>query len=201
MTDATNGAAAILPADIVHLTKAANDALSDDIIARLASSAGEGLDLLDQVNRAGLGRALPALTALVDSGDLDRLVQLARVYGSAQDAMSDDIVSRLAESGGEALSLLDRFSRGGAGRLVALIEKMEASGSLQKLADALPRLVDRLDTVNRLLSAVEAADDATAKGKAAGGGIGGALSLMRDRGNQDALRHLINLGRALKDKP
>ena len=200
MNDAMNGAAPALPADLIHLTKSVDDALSDDIISRLATSAGDGLDLLDKVNRSGIGRALPAITALVDSGDLDRLVQLARVYASVQDSMSDDIVSRLAESGSEALALVDRFSRGGAGRLVELVERMEASGSLAKLADALPRLVDKLDTVDRLLSAVETANTATAKGAAAKGGIGGALSLLRDRENQDALRHLINLGRALKPK-
>ncbi|MCL4767545.1 MAG: hypothetical protein KJZ80_15065, partial [Hyphomicrobiaceae bacterium] len=83
---------------LAQLSGAVEDALSDDIVARLADSASEGLDLIDQLNRSGLKRALPVLTRLVDNGDLERVAQLARVYGAAEDAISDDVVARLADS-------------------------------------------------------------------------------------------------------
>ena len=55
-------------AEFVHLFKAANDALTDDMVTRMAQAAADGLDLVDQANRAGLNRAIPALAAVVDNG-------------------------------------------------------------------------------------------------------------------------------------
>ena len=71
------------------------------------------LDTLDRVNRAGLTRAIPAIAQLVSDGDLERLVQLARIYGSMQDAMTEEMVGRLSETVGAGITLLDRFNRGG----------------------------------------------------------------------------------------
>lgn len=193
MTTSTNGAD-----QLEHLVKAANDALTDDMVSRIAQTAADGMDLIDQVNRAGLQRALPALTSLVDNGDLDRLVRLARVYGSAEDALTDEMVGRLAETIGDGLVTLDRFNRGGAGKLVSILERMQDSGSLDRLADTLPALVDRLGQVEKLLAALEKADTTTAQQASAGGGIGGIFKLLTDRDNQDALRHLVNLGKALR---
>ena len=79
---------------------AARDALSDEMVGRLASSAGSTMELLDQVNRAGLARAIPALTELVNNGDLDRLAKLARVYGASEDALTDEMIGRLTAGGG-----------------------------------------------------------------------------------------------------
>ncbi len=75
--------------NLVHLARligSAQDALTDDMVNRLAATAAGGLDLLDRANRSGVARALPAIAELVDNGDLDRLVELARLVGSAQDA-------------------------------------------------------------------------------------------------------------------
>ncbi|MBU2769278.1 hypothetical protein HAP94_24755, partial [Acidithiobacillus ferrivorans] len=49
---------------------------------------------------AELRRAQEALAELVNNGDLDRLVQLARLIGSAQNAMSDEMISRMAGMAG-----------------------------------------------------------------------------------------------------
>ena len=98
-------------AGMVRLVGSAQDALTDDIVSRMAHTAAGGLDLLDQVNRSGVAAALPAITALVNNGDLDRLVGLARLVGSAQDALSDDIISRLALIAGELMCLVDRLAR------------------------------------------------------------------------------------------
>ncbi len=69
----------------------------------IAHTASEGMDLLDEVNRSGVKKALPALAALVENGDLDRLVRLARVYGAAEDALTDDIVGRVADTAAEGV--------------------------------------------------------------------------------------------------
>jgi hypothetical protein len=192
MTTNANGAG-----EIEHLVRAANDALTDDMVTRIAQTAADGMDLVDQVNRSGLKRALPALAALVDNGDLDRLVRVARVYGSAEDALTDDMIGRLAEAVGDGLTTLDRFNRGGAGKLVGILERMEASGSLDKLAEMLPRLVDRMGQIEKLLIALESAEAAFARKDPAKGGAGGMVKVLMDKENQDALRYLVGLGKAL----
>ena len=85
-----------ISADMSRLAESARDALSDDIVARLASTLGDAVDLLDRLNRSGVAQALPTISAMVSNGDLDRLAHLARLVGSAQDAVTDDIVGRVA---------------------------------------------------------------------------------------------------------
>jgi uncharacterized protein YjgD (DUF1641 family) len=133
----------------------AADALSDDIVSRLAETAAQGLDLLDRVNRSGVARALPAFAALVENGDLDRLVALARALGSAADALSDDIVSRLAETAAQGLDLLDRVNRSGVARALPAFAALVENGDLDRLvalARALGSAADALsdDIVSRL---------------------------------------------------
>ena len=43
--------------------------------------------------------------------NLDKLIELAAAISSAQDAMTDDIVTRLASTIGEGITLLDRLTR------------------------------------------------------------------------------------------
>jgi|LNFM01.1.fsa_nt_gb hypothetical protein len=186
--------------DVEHLVRAANDALTDDMVSRIAQTASEGMDLIDQVNRSGVKRALPAIASLVDNGDLDRLVKLARVYGSAEDALSDDIVGRLAETVSEGMTTLDRFNRGGAGKLLSILERLDASGGLDRLAETLPRLIDRLGQIETLLAAVERADEQARTDPQSQGGAKGMFKLLSNPANQDALRHLVHLGKALGDR-
>jgi uncharacterized protein YjgD (DUF1641 family) len=200
MTDTTSEQAVISP-DIERLLAAARDSLSDEMVSRLADTASEAMDLIDRVNRTGLARAIPALAELVNTGDLDRLAKLARLYGSAEDALSDEMVSRLAETAAEGLSLLDRLNRGGAGRLVEMLARLEASGSLARIADTLPRLAQNLEMLERMLHAFEVASSKTAAEPRAPGGIAGMWRLVSDPENQDALRFLMNLGKELRQRP
>jgi len=190
----------VLALETERVLAAARDSLSDEMISRLAGTATDAMDLIDRVNTTGLYRAIPALADLVNNGDLDRLAKLARVYGSAEDAVSDEMISRVAETAAEGMSLLDRLNRGGAGRLVELLAHLEASGDLHRIAEAIPRLVDRLDTLEGMLHGFEAAGEATEKGARAAGGFGGLWSMMRDPDNQDALRFLINLGKEMRTR-
>jgi len=188
----------VLAMETERVLAAARDSLSDEMVSRLAGTATDAMDLIDRVNRTGLYKAIPALADLVNNGDLDRLAKLARVYGSAEDALSDEMIGRIAETAAEGMSLLDRLNRGGAGRLVELLARLESSGDLHRIAQAIPRLVDRLDTLESMLHGFEAAGEKTAKGPRAGGGFGGLWSLMREADNQDALRFLINLGKEMQ---
>ncbi len=186
---------------LVHLARvygSAQDALTDEMVGRLTEAVGGGLTLVDQVNRAGLEKAIPAIAEMVNNGDLERLVHLARVYGSAQDALTDEMVGRLAETVGEGLSLLDRFNRGGANRLVEMLERLESSGALERTAQILPQLIDKLGMMESMLNCIEEA--AKEKAPPSSGGIGGMWSMLKDPDNQESLRFLITVGKKLRTK-
>jgi uncharacterized protein YjgD (DUF1641 family) len=163
--------------ELERLAAAARDSLTDEMVSRLSATAADGLDLLDKVNRSGVAGALPALAQLVANGDLDRLVALARTYGAAQDAMTDEMVARLAETVGESLSMIDRLHRAGLDRMV---------GSLERLAELLEGTVNALDAAKR------------ERAPAAGGGLGGLWQLLRDPENQESLRFLLAFAREFR---
>jgi uncharacterized protein YjgD (DUF1641 family) len=185
-------------AKVARLFASAEDALTDEMVARVSETVGQGMSLLDQVNRSGLERALPAISRLVADGDLDRLVQVARVFASAEDALTDEMIGRLAETMAEGMSLLDRLSRGGAGRLVEMMARLESAGTLQRIAETMPRMLERMEMLEAMLAAFDRAGQVTAKGPPAAGGFGGMWSLLRNRENQDALRFLINVGKEMQ---
>ncbi|MCL4746850.1 MAG: DUF1641 domain-containing protein [Burkholderiaceae bacterium] len=184
--------------EVDRVVAAARDALSDEMVSRLSSSAGDALELMDQITRAGLGRAIPAVAEMVNNGDLDRLVKLARVYGSAEDALSDEMVGRLTETIGNGLSLLDRASRGGAERIVAMLEHLEGSGALERLANSVPQLVERLGVVQNLLQSLEHAVNVSAQAPRASGGLSGLWQMMRDPDTQETLSFLLTIGKEMR---
>ena len=165
--------------ELERLVAAARDSLTDEMVSRLSATVADGMDLLDKVNRSGVAGALPAISQLVANGDLERLVALARTYGAAQDAMTDEMVGRLAETISESLSLVDRLHRAGLDRMV---------GSIERLAVVLERTMSALETANSQMGAKPAA----------GGGFGGLWQLMRDPENQETLRFLLAFGRAFR---
>jgi len=183
--------------EVQRVIEAARDALTDEMVGRLTEAVGEGLSLLDQINRSGLEKALPSIARMVRDGDLERLVQLARVYGSAEDALSDEMIGRLAETMAEGLSLMDRLSRGGVLRLVEMLEKMQASGALERIAVTLPKLMERLDAVEHVLGSLEAAVEETSRLPAPSGGLGGTWQVLRDPQAQRSLQLLQNFGKHL----
>jgi uncharacterized protein YjgD (DUF1641 family) len=144
-----------LPSELVRLVAGAQDALTDDMVTRLSATLTEGLDLLDRINRSGVGDALPTLAAMVKNGDLERVAGLARLAGSAQDALTDDIVGRLAQTASGGMDLLDRVNRSGVAEALPSLTALVNNGDLEHLV-GLARLVgsaqDALsdDIVNRL---------------------------------------------------
>ena len=166
--------------EAARLLESASDALTDDIVARLATVAGDGLALVDQATQSNLDKALPAISRMVENGDLDRIVNLARVLGAASDAMSDDIVERLAETGSELLCIADRLAR---------------SEGLLRLLD----LLEREHVINMLADMGEAAAAAKAThAPSSGGGVTGMLKTMSDPDVQDALKFFAIVFRELK---
>ena len=188
----------LMDVELERVVAAARDAMTDEMVGRLSQAVGDSLALLDEVNRSGLGRAIPALAEMVNNGDLQRLVKLARLYGSAEDALTDEMVGRLSETLGNGLSLLDRANRGGAEHVVRMLENLQESGSLERIASALPQLADRLDTVQDLLRSIDAAASASRAAPPSAGGFGGLWQLMRDPESQDTLRFMLGVGKQLR---
>ena len=185
--------------DVDRIVNAAHDALTDEMVTRLAAMWGDTVTTIDQANRAGIGRALPAIARLVENGDLERVSQLARVYSSAQDALTDEMVGRMAETIGNGLLLLDRASRGGAESVITMLESLNASGALERLSSTLPQLLDRLGMVQALLQAVDDAGAASRAAQSSPGGFGGLWRLLRDPDSQDTLRFLLDVGKKLRE--
>ncbi len=135
-------------AELTRLVESARDALSDDMVGRLSATLGEGLDLLDRVNRSGVAQALPAISALIENGDLDRVVQLARVLGAAEDALSEEMIGRLAATANDGIDLLDRVNRSGVAKALPAVSELVENGDLDRIV-RLARVVGSMeDAVN-----------------------------------------------------
>lgn len=189
---------AVMDYEFERVIAAARDSLTDEMVGRLAGSAAEALDLIDKAGRSGLSKAIPALAEMVNNGDLERLSQLARVYHAAQDALTDEMVGRIAETLGEGMSLLDRVNRSGFWRLVEVMESLESTGALERIASSLPQLLERLDMVAGLLTCVESAAQKT-QAQPAAGGIGSLWKIMTDEKTVRSLQFLLNTSEQLQE--
>jgi uncharacterized protein YjgD (DUF1641 family) len=198
MNTETKEEKAVMDFEFERLIAAGRDSLTDEMVGRLAGSAAEALDLVDKAGRSGLSKAIPALAEMVNNGDLERLSQLARVYHAAQDALTDEMIGRLAETMGEGMSLLDRVNRSGFWRLVEVMERLESTGALERIATSLPQLLERLDMVSGLLSCVE---EASSKSKAqpAKGGLGSLWHIMTDEKTVNSLQFLVNMSEQMQE--
>lgn len=189
----------VAPSDeMASLMRAARDSVSDDMIARLTESAGQALDLVDRFNRSGVADALPAIAAMVRSGDLERLTNYARLLGAAEDAVTDDMVARFATLAGEGTLVLDRLNRSGVTQLIVLLDQMNSTGALDRIAAKLPALVDSLEMIEKLLSCLAETSKEMKDAAPPGGGIMPLLSMMRDPENQKAMQFFMALGRRLR---
>lgn len=120
----------------------------------------------------------PPVAATINEGDLQRLVEFAQLVTSAQDAMSDDIVYRLAAAMSEGITLLDRLTRNqGLMRLLQVLDHPESQRLLIGLAESLRE-------TSRDIAAMPPAR----------GGMGELLRAMFQPGTQEGLRVLSVLG-------
>lgn len=117
-------------------------------------------------------------TATPNEKDLQRLVEFAQLVTSAQDALTDDMVSRLASTFSEGITLLDMLTRNeGFVHLLRELDRPENQRFLICLSNAFTQASREL----------AAAPPAT-------GGISGLLRLMSDPGTQEGLRLLSLIG-------
>jgi plasmid maintenance system antidote protein VapI len=198
MNAETKDEKAVMGYEIERLIAAGRDSLTDEMVGRLAGSAAEALDLVDKAGRSGLSKAIPALAEMVNNGDLERLAQLARVYHAAQDALTDEMIGRLAETLGEGMSLLDRVNRSGFWRLVEVMERLESTGALERIASSLPQLLERLDMVAGLLSCMENAAQ-KARAQPASRGIGSLWHIMTDEKTVRSLQFLLAMSDQMQE--
>ena len=111
-------------------------------------------------------------------GDLEKLSELATLVSSARDALSDEIVTRVASALSEGITLLDRLTRNeGLMRLLQVLDKPESQHLLLGLSHALGQM---------------SRDIATSP--PAAGGLMGLIKLAREPGTQEGLRSVSLLG-------
>jgi hypothetical protein len=171
-------------AGIARLIGSTEDAMTDEMVGRLSGTVSHGLDLLDRINRSGIDRALPTIAQLVENGDLDRLMGIARLIGSVEDSLSDDIVNRLA-----------LIVTG----LAALVDKLTRNEGFQRLVDLLGQ-EEVQDSLVDLLGAASVAKSEAASLPPAKGGFGGMWKIATDPATQDALRFVTLMTRQLNKR-
>jgi uncharacterized protein YjgD (DUF1641 family) len=113
--------------------------------------------------------------------DLQRLVEVAQLVTAARDAMSDEIVTRMAGALSEGLTLLDRLTRNeGLMHLLKVLDRQDTQYLLIALSDA----------VHAASQEIPAAPPAT-------GGLGCMMRVVRDPGTQEGIRLLSVVGKHL----
>lgn len=120
---------------------------------------------------------------MMTDDEMQRLVEFAQIVSAARDAMSDDIVSRLAGAMSEGMTLLDRLTRNQG--LMSLLQ-----------------VLDREDSQNFLVAlskAIHEASQEIAATPPAAGGIGCAVRVVRDPGTLEGLRLLSLIGKHMSD--
>jgi uncharacterized protein YjgD (DUF1641 family) len=116
--------------------------------------------------------------AQVSSDDLKRIAELASLYAAAQDALTDDMVTRLASAMSEGITLLDRMTRNeGLMKLLNMLDHPDVQCHLISLADSVHEITR---------------DIATAPPSS--GGLGGLLKLAMKPGTQEGLRAMSIIG-------
>ena len=83
----------------------------------------------------------PQVPPMLDQAAINSLVEMINLLASAKDAMSDEIVTRLARTASEGMTLLDRLTRNeGLMRLLQVLDRPESQYLLISLADALAKM-------------------------------------------------------------
>lgn len=111
--------------------------------------------------------------------DLQRLVEVAQLVTAARDAMSDEIVTRMAGVLSEGLTLLDRLTRNeGLMHLLKVLDRQDTQYLLIALSDA-----------------VHAASQEIPAAPPAVGGLGCMMRVVRDPGVQEGIRLMSVIGK------
>lgn len=126
----------------------------------------------------------PRDTSVLDEAAVQQVVEIIHLLGSAKDAMSDEMVARIANTASEGLTLLDRLTRNqGLMRLLKVLDGPDCQHLLTSMADAL----------------AETSRD-MASSPPASGGVSGMWHLAREPGTQEGVRMLSRFGQHLSDR-
>ncbi|MDH3370324.1 MAG: hypothetical protein OEM31_03250 [Gammaproteobacteria bacterium] len=125
----------------------------------------------------------PQVPPMLDEASINSLVEMINLLAAAKDAMSDQMVTRMAHTASEGMNLLDHLTRNkGLMYLLQALERPEIQVYLIGLSDALSQM------------SREIASSPPAKG-----GILGILRLVSNPGTQEGLRSLSLLGQFWSD--
>lgn len=115
----------------------------------------------------------------ITDDELKGLVEIANLVSAARDAMSDEIVTRIAGTMSEGLHLLDRLTRNeGLMRLLQVLDKPDSQYLLIALSEA-----------------IHSASQDVAAAPPAKGGLGCMWRVARDPGTQEGVRLLAMIGK------
>lgn len=119
--------------------------------------------------------------ASLDEASIASLVEIINLLASVRDAMSDEMVARLAGTVSEGLILLDRLTRNeGLMRLLQMLDRQESQNMLIALSDA----------IHAASHEIPAAAPAT-------GSLACMMRVVRDPGTQEGIRLLSVFGKHL----
>ncbi|MHB1401674.1 MAG: helical membrane plugin domain-containing protein [Thiobacillus sp.] len=119
----------------------------------------------------------------MSTDDLQRLVEVAQLVTAARDAMSDEIVTRMAGAMSEGITLLDRLTRN--------------EGLMHLL-----KVLDRQETQNLLIAMSDAFHSASKEISAAApaiGGLGCMMRVVRDPGVLEGIRLMSIIGKHMSN--
>lgn len=114
----------------------------------------------------------------IASEDLQQIIELSHFLSAARDAMSDNMVTRVARAASEGLNQLDRLTRNeGLMHLLQVLNYEDSQRLLFALADILRALTHEISETTP-----------------AAGGFASALGIVREPGTQEGLRLLALIG-------
>ena len=123
----------------------------------------------------------PQIPPTLDEATVNSIVEMINLLAAARDAMSDEIVTRLARTVSEGMTLLDRLTRNKG--LMRMLEALESPQGQQLLIG--------------LSEAFRVSNQDIATTVPAKGGLGGLLSVARQPGTQEGMRILAIVGQHL----
>lgn len=201
--EATNAEAIDPNIAVSRLVEASLETLTDEMVGRLAKTASDSLTLLDDLNRSRLNELLPVISEMAASGDLARLAALARVWGAAEDALTDDLVGRLAGLASGMMTIMDHFN-GDTGHVKRLWESLAEAltpALMERAVKSLPAILELLGQaqesglLQEAMAGVERARRELATLPRPAGGVAGLWALFKDADNQRTIQALLLYGR------
>lgn len=191
---------------VTRLVEATLATLTDDMIARLSQVASDGLTWLDELQRSRVQDAITILSRMLASGDLARLAGLARVLGAAEDALTDDLVTRLSALASSGLAVLDGLHQADMDRYAACWRRLTdvlTPSVVERLAASLPMALDLIEEARKTgllqdaLAGLKGARERFAAKPRPQGGVAGLWALLKDADNQRTIQALLFYGRHL----